>query len=100
MSIEHGNDLPLERAVPKGRHGLGASRRGGPIQVAFTDLPLVGFVRQSQLIPTIVPFSAATLWRRVKSGEFPSPVKLSERVTAWRVEDVRAWIVERTTLSS
>lgn len=100
MSTEHGNDLPLERAVRKGMQGLGPPRRGGPLQVAFTDLPSVGFVRQSQLIPTIVPFSAATLWRRVKSGEFPSPVKLSERVTAWRVEDVRAWIVDRAPLSS
>lgn len=100
MSTEHGNDLPLERAVRKGMKGLGAPRRGAPLQAVFTDLPSVGFVRQSQLIPTIVPFSAATLWRRVKSGEFPSPVKLSERVTAWHVEDVRAWIVDRTTQSS
>jgi len=39
-----------------------------------------------------VPFSSATLWRKVKSGEFPAPKKLSERVTAWRVEDVRQWL--------
>ena len=55
-------------------------------------LPSTGFIRQAQLIPAFVPFSAATLWRRVRSGDFPKPVKLSDRVTAWRVEDVRAWI--------
>ena len=60
------------------------------------ELPVNGYVRQSQLIPTIVPFSAATLWRKVKAGGFPQPVKLSERVTAWRVEDVRAWMHART----
>lgn len=60
------------------------------------ELPVNGYVRQSQLIPTIVPFSAATLWRKVKTGGFPQPVKLSERVTAWRVEDVRAWMHSRT----
>ncbi len=43
----------------------------------------------------LVPFSAPTLWRRVKAGQFPAPVKLSERVTAWRVEDVRAWMQQR-----
>jgi prophage regulatory protein len=59
-------------------------------------LPETGFVRQSQLIPAIIPFSPATLWRRVKSGDFPRPVKLSARVTAWRVEDIRAWMGERT----
>jgi len=56
------------------------------------DLPETGFVRQSQLIPHIIPFSSSTLWRKVKSGEFPAPVKLSSRVTAWRAEDVRAWM--------
>lgn len=59
------------------------------------ELPATGYVRQSQLIPTIIPFSSATLWRKVKAGQFPRPVKLSERVTAWRVDDVRAWMKSR-----
>lgn len=42
--------------------------------------------------PGMVPFSSATLWRKVKSGEFPAPVKLSDRVTAWRAQDVHAWM--------
>ena len=58
----------------------------------FGELPATGYIRQSQLIPAPVPFSSATLWRRVKSGTFPRPYKLSERVTAWRVEDIRAYI--------
>ncbi len=55
-------------------------------------LPETGYVRQSQLIPGILPFGATTLWRMCKAGKFPKPVKLSERVTAWRAEEVRAWI--------
>lgn len=58
----------------------------------FDTLPATGFIRQAQLIPDVVPISSATLWRRCKAGEFPKPVKLSERVTAWRVGDVRAWL--------
>lgn len=58
--------------------------------------PAVGFIRQADLVPGMVPFSAATLWRKVKSGEFPAPVKLSARVTAWRLEDVHAWMQSRT----
>jgi hypothetical protein len=61
----------------------------------FGALPDTGYVRQSHLIPVIVPFSSATLWRKVKAGAFPAPVKLSERVTAWRVEDIRAWMQSR-----
>lgn len=58
----------------------------------FDNLPATGYVRQAQLIPAPVPFSSATLWRKCKSGDFPKPVKLSERVTAWKVEDVRHWL--------
>jgi prophage regulatory protein len=79
---------------------------------AHFDLPTTGFVRVQQLIgrpakeatkkspakdaiPGIIPISPATLWRKVKVGEFPKPVKLSAGVTAWRVEDVRAWMQSR-----
>jgi len=59
---------------------------------SFGELPATAYVRQAQLIPVPVPFSSATLWRRVKAGTFPRPVKLAERVTAWRVADVRRWL--------
>jgi len=43
----------------------------------------------------LVPFSSATLWRKIKRNEFPAPVKLSDRVTAWRASDVLAWLQSR-----
>lgn len=55
------------------------------------SLPEVGYVRQPHVL-AVVPFSSATLWRRVKAGTFPKPVKLSKQVTVWRAEDVRAWL--------
>ncbi len=62
---------------------------------SFGQLPETGFIRQAQLTPGIVPWSAATLWRKVKSGQFPRPIKLSERITAWSAQDVRDWIVKQ-----
>lgn len=38
-----------------------------------------------------LPFSAATLWRKVKAGEFPQPRKFGT-CTAWRLGDVRAYL--------
>lgn len=61
----------------------------------FGTLPGGSFVRQSQLIPAILPFSSATLWRKVKDGSFPKPVKLSDRITAWRTDEVRSWLETR-----
>ena len=43
----------------------------------------------------ILPFSSATLWTKVKAGDFPAPVKLSAGVSAWRSEDVERWLRER-----
>lgn len=73
-------------------------------QPTFDALPDTAYVREAQLVRSprrpsatpILPFSAPTLWRRVKDGKFPKPVKLSDRVTAWRVRDVRAWLANRT----
>lgn len=54
-------------------------------------LPDTGFLRQPQVL-FFVPISKSTLWRRVQARTFPEPVKLSERVTVWRAEDIRRWI--------
>ena len=69
-------------------------------QSLFDELPDSAFIRESQLVldpkrpqyPAPLPFSAATLWRKVAAGTFPKPVKLSTRVTAWRVSDVRTFL--------
>lgn len=57
-------------------------------------LPDTGFLRQPQVL-SFVPISKSTLWRRVHARTFPAPLKLSERVTVWRVEDVRQWMVQQ-----
>lgn len=57
----------------------------------YDDLPSSALLRQSELLP-ILPWSSPTLWRRVKAGQFPQPVRLPGRITAWRWGDVRAWL--------
>jgi prophage regulatory protein len=60
------------------------------------DFPSTGFVRIDALVGPgrPIPFSRSSLWAMVAEGRFPPPVKLSARVTAWRVEDVRAYIAD------
>lgn len=67
----------------------------------FDALPDSAWLRESQLVRSgktpassvaPLPFSAPTLWRKVKAGTFPKPIKLSARVTAWQVGQVRAWM--------
>jgi predicted DNA-binding transcriptional regulator AlpA len=40
----------------------------------------------------LIGVSDKTIWKWVKCGEFPSPVKLSNSVTVWRLSDVKAWM--------
>jgi len=54
-------------------------------------LPDAGFVRLSTILK-IIPVGRSTWHEKVKSGHFPKPIKLGPRITAWRVEDIRALI--------
>lgn len=68
-----------------------------------STIPETGFVRLSQIIgnpkaeppvPPIIPVGKSHWWEGVRSGRYPKPVKLGPRITAWRVEDIRALIAE------
>lgn len=65
-----------------------------PAAASGAALPDTGFLRQPQVL-SFVPISKSTLWRRVQARTFPEPVKLSERVTVWRAEDIRRWIEQQ-----
>jgi len=67
----------------------------------MNNLPETGYLRLSQIvgnlkanppIPPIIPVCKSTWWKGVKTGIYPKPIKLSPRVTVWRVEDIRAFI--------
>jgi prophage regulatory protein len=71
------------------------------------QLPETGFLRLSQIIgdpgdpdanppklpiPAVIPVCKSTWWAGIKRGMYPRGIKISERCTAWRVEDIRALI--------
>ncbi|MFO1243225.1 MAG: AlpA family phage regulatory protein [Rickettsiales bacterium] len=59
--------------------------------MADNKLPETGFLRLSEVL-RYIPVGKSTWWAGVKSGRYPKAVKLGERITAWRVEDIRALI--------
>lgn len=69
--------------------------------VSIYQLPEAGFLRINQIVripgrsePPIIPISRTSFLNGVKSGKYPQPIKLGERTTVWRVEDIRALIAE------
>lgn len=59
-------------------------------------LPETGYVRAAQLVGPggPLPFGRSTLYAKIASAEFPAPQKISERITAFRVEAVREWLAD------
>lgn len=42
--------------------------------------------------PRMLPFSPATLWRKVKAGDFPQPIRVSPGITAWSLAEIETWL--------
>lgn len=68
----------------------------------MNKLPEIGYIRLSQIIgdprktppiEPIIPVSKSTWWAGVKSGRYPQPVKIGIRCTAWRADQIRAFIL-------
>ena len=57
------------------------------------QLPETGFLRLPQVLQ-LIPISKTAFYDGIKAGIYPKQVKLSERTSAWRVEDIRKLIAE------
>jgi len=55
---------------------------------------IIGKPNANPPIPAIIPVSRSTWLNWVKSGKAPAACKLSERTTAWKVEDILAFLAE------
>ena len=43
-------------------------------------------------VAKLVGCSPSTIYRHVEAGLFPKPVRYGVKITAWRSEDIEAWI--------
>lgn len=57
------------------------------------NLPETGFLRLPQVLE-LIPVGKSTWFAGVKNGKYPKPIKLGERTSAWRVEDINSLIKE------
>lgn len=67
----------------------------------MNQVPSTGFLRLKHIIgdpharppiPALVPVCKSTWFAGVKSGRYPRSLKISSRVTVWRVEEILALI--------
>ncbi|RRQ22915.1 helix-turn-helix transcriptional regulator [Thiohalobacter thiocyanaticus] len=39
--------------------------------------------------------SRSTLWRAYRHGDFPTPIRITDKSVGWRLSDVQRWIADR-----
>ena len=44
----------------------------------------------------LIGISNATLWRWIKAGRFPAPMKIGKKKVAWRSSVLATWIAQRS----
>ncbi|WP_326519013.1 helix-turn-helix transcriptional regulator [Acinetobacter sp. CAAS 2-6] len=49
-------------------------------------------IRARQASKGLIGVSDKTIWKWVKAGNFPAPIKLTGSVTVWRSSEVYAWM--------
>lgn len=78
-------DKPTQPDMPSTRKRKASRKPRSPAAVPSE------YLREPDLCAEIA-ISRATLWRWVKSGIVPQPIKLSPGVTVWRRSDVNEWV--------
>ncbi|MDD1607105.1 MAG: AlpA family phage regulatory protein [Methylococcaceae bacterium] len=53
---------------------------------------IIGDAKASPPIPPLLPIGKTSFLNKVRSGEYPQPVKLGARTVAWKSEDITALI--------
>jgi prophage regulatory protein len=51
-------------------------------------------IRLRELVK-LLSISRANVYRLMKMGKFPQPIKLAERTVAWRLSEIETWVQDR-----
>jgi len=51
-------------------------------------------LRVSTLAPRL-GVSKNTIWRLVREGKFPRPIKITQKISVWKADDVLAWLASK-----
>jgi prophage regulatory protein len=55
-------------------------------------------VRKITRLPAVIEYtglSRSSIYRLIKRGKFPAPILIGEKATAWRMDELEAWLESR-----
>ena len=53
---------------------------------------IIGDEKANPPIKPIIPISKTAWWKGVADGKYPQPIKISEKVTVWRSDQIEALV--------
>ena len=53
---------------------------------------IIGDEKANPPIKPIIPISKTAWWKGVAEGKYPQPIKISEKVTVWRSDQIEALV--------
>ena len=100
MSLRLIFNFKQEALTPSDRRLFVSISTSNVLVIQMHALPETGYLRLHDIIgnpktgiPALIPVGKSTWWKGVQSGRYPKPTRaLGLRITAWRVEDIRALI--------
>jgi len=46
-------------------------------------------------VESLFKISPATIYRWIKEGKFPTPVRLGANIVRWKASDIEAWMMQK-----
>jgi predicted DNA-binding transcriptional regulator AlpA len=57
------------------------------MSVSTNSFPKEGYVRLPQVL-SVIPISKSSWWAGIRSGKYPRQIKLGEKTSVWRAEEI------------
>src|SRR5262245_42850713 len=94
--LSHTSVLTAESRIVSQRYDRAALRRPwsnacSPILVRRAAMR---FIRPGEVLK-MIGVSRTTLWRMVRGGVFPPPIRITKRNTGYILDDVEGWMLQR-----
>lgn len=59
------------------------------------SVPALDRILRARQVCEVIGLSRTTLWRRVRDGQFPKPIRLGPNAVGWRASVVFEWLDDR-----
>jgi prophage regulatory protein len=72
--------------------GKKTRRRRTPRTQPLTAVDIPGAQLTLETVIALTGFGKTSIYKKMREGDFPPPLKIGQRSTRWRSDDIRLWL--------